>query len=76
MTDHLQNMYLSCNTLYVIFILDLIFLQDFYGDLFSREIMDSKFYFSKCSLADRLAQHVLADVVRGLGIRGFRLLLS
>jgi len=44
----------SCNSIYVVYVLNLVFFKDFHGDAFVRQFVDPELHFAERTLSDRL----------------------
>ena len=62
MSNHLQNLNLSCDSLHIIHILDFVFLQHLDGHLFSTGLVSADLDFSKCSLSKISTYCLIHDI--------------
>ena len=61
MSNNLQDVDFSHDSSDVRLVLDHVFFENFDGHLLLSQLVDTLAYFSKRSLSDRLADHVVAD---------------
>lgn len=60
-SDDLENMNFPSDAVDVRLVLDLVFLEDFDGDLFVGDQVSSETDFAKCALAEGATYYIMAD---------------
>ena len=63
MPGQLEDLYLSCDSLDVDVLDDLVFLENLNGYFLAREVVSAQLHFPKCTLSNSLSYQVVADAL-------------